>query len=90
MRIEETDTYQCIMKPSILTAVIGAMCTDGIALVTDTKIVRGIGKNQQSDIDKKTARDLAHFVVGYTGSRQSFGNFRKFIVRGEKKKVYIS
>ena len=37
MSEQETDRYQCLMKPPILTVVIGAKCSDGIALIADTK-----------------------------------------------------
>jgi len=47
-----------------LTAVIGAECKDGIALVADTKLVRCVDKELETKLDEKIKADLEHFIVG--------------------------
>lgn len=50
--------YQCLREPPILTAVIGAECKDGIVLVADTKLVRGVDKEPEIKLDEKIRADL--------------------------------
>lgn len=72
--------YQALREPPILTAVIGAMCKDGIALIVDTKLTRGIDRKHRHKIDEKISYDLEHFLIGYAGTRQTFKIFRQYIV----------
>jgi 20S proteasome alpha/beta subunit len=72
--------YQSLREPPILTAVIGAKCSDGIVLVADKKISRGNNEKLESTLKKKIAGDLAHFLISYTGPRLTFNIFRKFMI----------
>lgn len=73
--------YQSLREPPLLTAVIGAKCSDGIVLVADQKITRRVNDEKlESIIDKKIAGDLAHFIISYTGPKLTFDIFRKFMV----------
>ena len=72
--------YQSLREPPILTAVIGAECKDGIVLVADTKLVRGVDKEPEIKLDEKIRADLEHFIVGYAGTEKTFEIFRKYIV----------
>jgi 20S proteasome alpha/beta subunit len=78
MRLEETDRYQCLMKSPILTVIIGAKCSDGIALVADTKYTDMTGG--QTKHGRKIFGDLVHFLVAYSGTENAFDIFRKYIV----------
>jgi 20S proteasome alpha/beta subunit len=80
MKLEDIDTYRCFKTPPILTAIIGAMCKDGIALIADTKLTHGIDRRHRHKIDEKISYDLEHFLVGYAGTRQTFKIFRQYIV----------
>lgn len=72
--------YQSLREPPILTAVIGAECKDGIVLVADTKLVRGVDKEPEIKLDEKIKADLEHFMVGYAGTEKTFEIFRKYMV----------
>jgi 20S proteasome alpha/beta subunit len=72
--------YQALREPPILTAIIGAMCKDGIALIADTKLTHGIDRRHKHKIDEKISYDLEHFLIGYAGTRQTFKIFRQYIV----------
>lgn len=72
--------YQALREPPILTAVIGAMCKDGVALIADTKLTYGIDRRHRHKIDEKISYDLEHFLIGYAGTRQTFKIFRQYIV----------
>lgn len=72
------DRYQCLMKPPILTVIIGAKCSDGIVLVADTKFTDITGG--QTKHARKIFGDLAHFLVAYSGTENAFDIFRKYIV----------
>ena len=72
--------YQSLREPPVLTAIIGAICLDGIVLVADSKITRINNEKLESTIKKKMAGDLAHFLMSYTGPKLTFDIFRKFIV----------
>ena len=72
--------YQSLREPPILTAVIGAECSDGIALIADTQLTRGVDKEPEFTNDEKIKADLEHFVVGYAGTGQTFEIFRKYMV----------
>jgi 20S proteasome alpha/beta subunit len=72
--------YQSLREPPILTAVIGAECKDGIVLVADTKLVRGVNKQPEIKLDEKIKADLEHFIVGYAGTEKTFEIFRKYMV----------
>jgi 20S proteasome alpha/beta subunit len=72
--------YQSLREPPILTAIIGAKCSDGIVLVADAKISRMNDEKLESIIKKKIAGDRAHFLMSYTGPKLTFDIFRKFIV----------
>jgi 20S proteasome alpha/beta subunit len=72
--------YKSLSEPPILTAVIGAECNDGIVLVADTKLVRGVDKQPEIKLDEKIRADLEHFIVGYAGTEKTFEIFRKYMV----------
>lgn len=74
----DTDTYQCLMKPPVLTVVIGAKCSDGIVLIADTKFTDMTGGN--TDHGRKIFGDIEHFLVTYSGTEYAFDIFRKYIV----------
>jgi hypothetical protein len=44
--------------------VFGAECSDGITLVADTQLTRGVDKEQESKIDEKITADSEHLIVG--------------------------
>jgi 20S proteasome alpha/beta subunit len=45
--------YQSLREPPILTAIIGAKCSDGIVLVADAKISRINNEKMESTIKKR-------------------------------------
>jgi hypothetical protein len=61
----EMGLYQSLREPPILTSVIGAECSDGIALVADTQLTRSVDKELEFMDDEKIKADLEHFIVGY-------------------------
>lgn len=72
--------YQALREPPILTSIIGAMCKDGIALIADTKLTHGIDRRHKHKIDEKISYDLEHFLIGYSGTTQTFKIFKQYIV----------
>ena len=68
--------YKSLREPPILTAVIGAKCSDGNVLVDDSKITRINSEKLESAIKKKIGGDLAHFIISYTGPKLTFDIFR--------------
>jgi len=57
---------------------LGAKCSDGIALIADTKFTDMTGG--QTKYGRKIFGDLAHFLVVYSGTEYAFDIFRKYIV----------
>jgi hypothetical protein len=74
------DLYQSLREPPILTAVIGAESSDGIALVADTQLTRSVDREFEFMDDKKIKADFEHFIVGYTGTERTFEIFRKYMI----------
>jgi 20S proteasome alpha/beta subunit len=70
--------YHSLRKPPILTVVVGAICSDGIALITDTKLTNIFGGKPR--YGRKLFGDLKHMLMGYTGSEEVFDIFRKYVV----------
>jgi len=58
-----------------LTVVIGAKCSDGIAMIADKKLTDLSGGDPQ--FRNKIRGDLGHILMGYTGSEGMFDIFRK-------------
>ena len=54
------------------------MCSDGIAMIADTKLTDMYGGRPK--YRRKLFGDLAHSIVCYTGSEEVFDFFRKYIV----------
>lgn len=73
--------YQSLREPPILTAVIGAECSDGIALVADTQLTRSVDKEFEFMDDEKIKADFEHFILGYAGTERTFEIFRKYSCR---------
>jgi hypothetical protein len=72
LSFEETNTsiYQPLNEPPILTVIIGAKCSDGIALIADTKYTDIIlGKES---FDKKVFGDIAHLTCNHVVTLKSF------------------
>jgi hypothetical protein len=63
-----------------LTLVVGAVCADGIVLMTDAKLTNILGVSIKPEYGRKLFGDLAHLPMGYTGSKEAFDFFRKYIV----------
>lgn len=61
-----------------MTVVIGATCSDGLVLVTDAKLTNIFGGKPR--YGRKLFGDLAHLLIGYTGSEEVFDIFRKYVV----------
>lgn len=73
--------YHSLAKPAILTVVIGARCSDGIALITDAKLTKIVGASTlKRKYGRKLFGDLAHLLFGYAGSEEVFDFFRKYII----------
>lgn len=70
--------YHSLRNPPILTVVAGAKCSDGIALITDTKLTNIFGGKPR--YGRKLFGDLKHMLMGYTGSEEVFDIFRKYVV----------
>src|SRR5918996_505821 len=74
------DLYQALREPPILTAVIGAECSDGIVLTADTQLTWSVDKELEFMDDEKIKADFEHFIVGYAGTERTFEIFRKYMV----------
>jgi 20S proteasome alpha/beta subunit len=61
-----------------LTVIIGAKCSDGVAMIADTKFTNMYGGKPK--YRRKLFGDLAHSIVCYTGSEEAFNFFRKYII----------
>ena len=70
--------YCCFRKPPLLTVVIAASCSDGIALIADKKVSSLSGHIIR--FEEKIRGDLAHILIGYAGRVNMFDIFRKHIV----------
>ena len=70
--------YACLREPPILTVVIGAKCSDGIAMIADKKLTDLSGGDPQ--FRDKIRGDLGHILMGYTGLEGMFDIFRKSVV----------
>lgn len=62
----------------LLTVVIGAKCRDGIVLIADKKLTNVIGGKDDEGI--KIIGDLRHILIGYSGAKNMFDIFRKYVV----------
>ena len=62
----------------MLTVIIGAKCSDGIALIADRKVSAVSGRVLR--FEEKIRGDLAHILIGYAGGVSMFDVFRKYIV----------
>jgi 20S proteasome alpha/beta subunit len=85
--LHEENIYVCLREPPILTVVIGAKCSDGIAMIADKKLTDLSGGDPQ--FRNKIYGDLGHILMGYTGLEGMFDIFRKYVV-GEVQLVFSS
>lgn len=76
--LPKENIYVCLRDPPILTVVIGAKCSDGIALIADKKLTDLSGGDPQ--FRDKIRGDLGHILMGYTGLEGMFDIFRKSVV----------
>ena len=65
-------------EPPLLTVIIGAKCSNGVALVADRKLTNIFGG--KPEFRDKIFGDLGHFLMGYTGLEGLFDIFRKSVV----------
>ena len=75
---EEKVIYLALLKPPILTIIIGAKCYDGIVMIADRKITDMTGNTLR--YKNKIFADMEHILIGYGGGAGTFDIFRKYIV----------
>jgi 20S proteasome alpha/beta subunit len=78
VRYEDINLCRHIFE-DCLTVVIGAVCSDGIVLIADKKLMNTIG-GKDEDAGIKIHGDLKHILMGYTGNVKMFDIFRKYVV----------
>jgi hypothetical protein len=76
--LPQKNIYICLREPPVLTVVIGAVCSDGIAMIADKKLTDLLGGDPQ--FRDKILGDLGHILMGYTGLECMFDIFRKSVV----------
>ena len=62
---EEKSIYLALLKPPILTVIIGAKCSDGIVMIADRKVTDM--PEIHYIIGNKIFADLEHILIGYGG-----------------------
>ena len=65
---EESPIYLALLKPPILTVIIGAKCSDGIVMIADRKVTDMTGRTKC--YTNKIFRDLEHIIIGYGGGEK--------------------
>lgn len=76
--LPQKNIYICLREPPVLTVVIGAVCSDGIAMIADKKLTDLSGGDPK--FRDKIRGDLGHILMGYTGLECMFDIFRKSVV----------
>ncbi len=75
---EEKSIYLALLKPPILTVIIGAKCSDGIVMIADRNVTDMTGNTLR--YENKIFADMEHIPIGYGGGSGTFDIFRKYIV----------